>query len=154
IEEGKLKGYKKVDINRLFKANKYDYILVEGDGAKKKPIKAPRKTEPIVPEKTSILIGVVGMDSLGTKKDTKNVLGLEEFIKITGGKEGFIIDENDIIKLIENKNGLFKVRKARIILVLNKVNRKNLIKAEKIKMVIESNCSDFLEKVFLVEEFK
>ncbi len=44
---------------------KADVLLCEADGAKHKPLKAPRKHEPVIPEACDIVIGVAGLDGLG-----------------------------------------------------------------------------------------
>ena len=42
-----------------------DVLLCEADGAKHKPLKSPRKQEPVIPEACDIVIGVAGLDGLG-----------------------------------------------------------------------------------------
>jgi molybdenum cofactor cytidylyltransferase len=41
-----------------------DYVLVEADGAKMLPVKAPDRHEPAVPPQTTLLVPVVGIDAL------------------------------------------------------------------------------------------
>lgn len=47
----------------LARAN-IDYVLVEADGAKMLPVKAPAAHEPAVPHETTLLVPVVGIDAL------------------------------------------------------------------------------------------
>lgn len=152
IEKNKIKGYSNSDIDTIFSKKIFDYIIVEGDGARRKSIKAPRENEPIVPISTNILIGVIGMDAYGENVTEDNVFGLKEFLKITGKKKHEQIDINDIRKLIVNPEGLFKYRGGKNILVLNKVNEYNLDVSNKIKIYIENNYIDFINKVIKVEE--
>lgn len=42
-----------------------DFVLVEADGSRMRPIKAPAAHEPVVPPETTLLIPVVGIDALG-----------------------------------------------------------------------------------------
>lgn len=42
-----------------------DYVLVEADGAKGLPLKAPAEHEPVIPAKTSLVVAVAGLDGLG-----------------------------------------------------------------------------------------
>lgn len=42
-----------------------DYVLVEGDGAKGRPLKAPAAHEPVIPAETALVIAVVGLDGVG-----------------------------------------------------------------------------------------
>lgn len=41
-----------------------DYVLVEADGARMRPIKAPAEHEPVVPSDTTLLVPVAGIDAL------------------------------------------------------------------------------------------
>ena len=42
-----------------------DYVLLEADGAKRLPLKAPAAHEPVIPEGTALVIAVAGMDGVG-----------------------------------------------------------------------------------------
>ena len=42
-----------------------DYVLVEADGAKMLPLKAHAEYEPVIPECTSFVVCVVGIDGVG-----------------------------------------------------------------------------------------
>ena len=42
-----------------------DYMVVEADGARHRPFKAPANFEPVVPSSTSVLLSVIGADALG-----------------------------------------------------------------------------------------
>lgn len=43
----------------------FDLVLVEADGAKGFPVKLPRQGEPVIVPETDLVLGVVGMSSLG-----------------------------------------------------------------------------------------
>lgn len=154
VEKNKIKGYSNYDIDNIFSKKIFDYIIVEGDGAKRKPIKAPRKNEPIVPPNTDILIGVIGMDSYEKEVNEDNVFGLEEFLRITGKDKNKKIDVNDIKELIINSQGLFKYKSKKNILVLNKINEKSLEASNRIKQYLEKYHNDLVNRVIKVEEIK
>jgi probable selenium-dependent hydroxylase accessory protein YqeC len=122
-EDGKLLGVNKELINNIFRSNIFDYILVEGDGSKRLPIKAPAEHEPVVPELTTKVIGVIGMDALGKEINSENVHRPELFCEIVNCSIGDYIDEDKILRLIQCKNGLFKgtPKNAGKYLLLNKV---------------------------------
>lgn len=44
-----------------------DIILLEADGAKGRPCKAPAAHEPVIPHQCDIVIGVLGLDAVGQK---------------------------------------------------------------------------------------
>lgn len=107
-EEGKLIGLDSEIINNIFLRNIFDFIIVEGDGSKGKPIKAPAEHEPVIPSLSTKVIGVIGLDSLGKKINSENVHRPELFCHITNSNMGDIIDEEKVLLLIKNNNGLFK----------------------------------------------
>lgn len=62
VEEGKLAA-PKFAFTEL--AEIADYVLVEADGAKGLPLKAPAEHEPVIPAETKLVIAVAGLDGLG-----------------------------------------------------------------------------------------
>ena len=50
-----------------------DFILIEGDGSKNLPLKAPKDNEPVIIKETNLVIGIMGFDSINKKiKDIYN----------------------------------------------------------------------------------
>ena len=55
-----------VDVpGRLLSRTDVDYVLVEADGSRMRPCKAPAKHEPVIPPQTTLVVPVVGIDALG-----------------------------------------------------------------------------------------
>lgn len=106
--ENKLLGADKEFVEELYKEKIFDYILVEGDGSKRKPIKAPDFYEPVIPGNTTKIIGVIGLDSIGKSIDSKHVHRPELFCKLTGTSFGDVIGEKEIVSIILSPEGLFK----------------------------------------------
>lgn len=119
VKDEKLIGVSLEKIEDIIKKELFDYILIEADGAKRKPIKAPADYEPVVPKSTTMTIGVIGLDCFGESIGSV-VHRPEIFIKIT--KTDFLdqVDEDIITKLVLNKKGLFKNAYGKKILLLNK----------------------------------
>ena len=112
----------------IFYENYFDYIIVEADGSKMKPIKAPRKGEPLIPRSTSIVIGVVGLDAFGKPIDKETVHRVEQFLEVTEGKPGETIDEAAIVNLVLHEKGLFKNAEGmKKYLLLNKADNEELV---------------------------
>ena len=105
--ENKLLGIDPEHINLLFRKNIFDLILVEGDGSKQKPIKAPAEHEPVIPSKTTKLVGVIGLDALDCTIDDDHVHRPEQFCRITGHTENELITYSSIAGLIISEEGLF-----------------------------------------------
>lgn len=107
-ETKKVKSVSSAFLDTLFTSGVFDYILVEADGAKGKPIKAPAEDEPVVPALTTLVVGVVGMDACGRAAKDDTVFRLERFCDVTNISEGEIVTEKTIANLIKHDCGLFK----------------------------------------------
>ena len=142
-EEDKLKGIECNLINQLFLEEAFDYILVEGDGAKGKPIKVPADYEPVIPTLSTIVIAVIGLDAVGRSITNENVHRVHEFCEITEKKIDEIISEEDLALISINEKGLFKFDpvESKKFLFLNKARVPEDIKMiERIKKKIKICC--------------
>ena len=131
---GKLKGFVPEIVDKLLCSGIADYILVEADGSKNKPIKAPAEHEPVLPEKTDILVGLTGFDCYGKMIGSDSVFRVNEFCKMSGKSTGGTVDAEALLSLITSRFGLFKAApvNARKVWILNKVDtREALMIAEK-----------------------
>lgn len=120
--DNKIIGVDKNRVDKIYDEGFFDTILVEGDGAKRKPIKAPGPWEPVIPRCTTQTLGIIGLDALGKPVNDKNVHRWKQFCATTKTKENDIIDENIITRLIASPNGLFKdvPKNSRCMVLLNK----------------------------------
>ncbi len=153
--EGKLRGFANIDIDQLYMNSNFDYIIVEGDGSRKKPIKAPAEYEPVIPSLTDCTIGVIGMDSIGKQINPTNVHRIKEFCNIVNEVEENIIDEKIITKLVVHKLGIFKntPKNSRKYLLLNKVEEETKKSAKKIgEILINENIN--LDGIIVVSLIK
>lgn len=141
-KEKKLLGLSRELIEKIHHKKIFDYILLEADGSKRKPIKAPADHEPVIPRNTDKTIGVIGIDSIGKRINEENVHRPELFCKATESKMEDIISETNIYKLIKSNVGLFKgvPAESKKYVLLNKVdNKEQQRKAEKIIRLIGAN---------------
>lgn len=122
--EGKLLGVNPSFLDAVFLRDIYDYILVEGDGSKGRPVKAPAEHEPVVPAAATKVIGLIGLDCVGKQADRDSVHRPEQFCRLVGCREGDVIDTGMLVKLAAHKEGLFKAapEQAQKYLVLNKAD--------------------------------
>lgn len=150
-EDSKLKGLTKQLVCEIVNSNNIDIVLIEADGAKGKPIKAPNIKEPVIPYCTTTVIGVIGLDSIGKIADDTTVHRLEEFFEITGCRYGDIINIQHLISLIKHECGVFKscLPNMKKVLLLNKADdlRKMQYGREISKALINSGLSIFITRL-------
>ncbi|MBW2040069.1 MAG: putative selenium-dependent hydroxylase accessory protein YqeC [Deltaproteobacteria bacterium] len=110
-------------IERIDQELPIDHIIVEADGAKRLPIKAPADHEPVVPPATSLLIPMVGIDALGRPLGEEAAFRPSRIAELTGATIGDPITPQVIASLIIHPQGLIKGTppRARVIPFLNKV---------------------------------
>ena len=107
-DQEKLKGVEREFVDEIYQKHLFDYIVVEADGSKRRPIKAPAHYEPVIPGETTRVIGVIGLDALGKPITDQYVHRPSLFCSITGKKMGGTIDRKCLIHLILSQDGLFK----------------------------------------------
>jgi probable selenium-dependent hydroxylase accessory protein YqeC len=147
IEGDKIKGVLPEVLDELFEEGACSYILVEADGSRRKPIKAPGPHEPVVPQKATQVFGVIGMDAIGRTLDEKTVHRPELLSEITGTSMGSMIDCEIIARLILSPRGLFKNAGlfSKKILVLNKAEDFILLdKARQIASKVRTKLAEAL----------
>ncbi len=100
----------------------FDYILVEADGSRGHPVKAPAAHEPAMPDVAGLVIGLVGLDCIGEAMDARTVHRSELFGPLVGLAPGEPIGAGHLAGLVSSRDGLFKSAPAtsRRALILNK----------------------------------
>lgn len=144
-DEGKLKGISKKRADDIFAQNQYDVILIEADGSKGKPVKAPAEYEPVIPASTGVVIGVIGIDCFGKRITADYVHRPDIFASLTGVDYGGVIEERCILSLVSLPEGLFKdcPESAKKVLLFNKVlDGASKEIAERIGYKILEKCND------------
>ena len=119
-ETGKLQGLDDRLITQL--SHLADCVLIEADGAAGRPIKAPAQWEPVIPPFSSLVIPIVGLDSIGKPATEEWAFRLSELCAVTGLIRGEIIIPQAIAKLLCHPHGSLKNVPAQIpvIPLLNK----------------------------------
>jgi probable selenium-dependent hydroxylase accessory protein YqeC len=108
VNERKLSGIDRECIAKLHEGKRFDCILVECDGARHKPIKAPAEYEPVVPDNVTRAIGVIGLDAVGNPVTDEYVHRLEQFCAVVQRRPGEMIDVEAVVELMVSAQGLFK----------------------------------------------
>lgn len=144
MDNDKIRGITTEYLKDIQKNEIFDIILVEADGARMKPLKAPANHEPVVPSFSTITIGIIGLDSIGIPLDKDHVHRPEILSSILNVELPHIIDENDILNLVEHKEGIFKGSCGKQIIFLNKASDDDRIDSgSKIRgRLLDKGCKD------------
>ncbi len=122
-EPGKLKGIHPAWIPALRAT--WDIVLVEADGSRRLPLKAPADHEPVLPPGTDLVVGVVGLSGLGRPLDDRTVHRPERFRDLTGCALGQPITWDHVVALARHPQGLFKNAPGPRAMLLNQADQAN-----------------------------
>lgn len=107
-EDGKVEGIPPEWCDRLHASGAADTLVVEADGSKRKPLKAPGENEPVVPAGTTVFVAVLGLTCLDKTLDEENVFRADLVAAATGTKTGARIRPPLIAKLFLSPQGPIK----------------------------------------------
>lgn len=85
-----------------------DLVLVEGDGSRRLPVKAPGSNEPVIPENSDLVLAVCGLSALG-QPGAEVCFRLEYVLRLLetygraghAGEPGWILASNDLACLMK-----------------------------------------------------
>ena len=123
-QNDKLHGFAPEAI-RVFKdSGLFDWILIEADGAARRPLKAPAEHEPVISPDTTVLVAVVGLEVLGQPLSEKLVFRSDLAGPLMGLAVGEVITAAALTRLFAHPNGSFKgaPSSARRYIFLNKAD--------------------------------
>lgn len=112
----------------------FDFVLVEADGARMLPIKAPATHEPAMPQGTSLVVPVIGIDSIN-QPIQKTSHRPEILSRLLGKSLNDKLTVQDLARALIDKQGGLKLvpDDARVIPAINKVQTdKQLMAAREI----------------------
>jgi len=100
-----------------------DYVLVEADGARKLPLKAPAAHEPVIPEETKLVIAVAGLDGVGRIPE-ETAFRPELYAALTGKQTDEPVGEADVAAVLSHPDGQRKqvTNGMRFCVLLNKAD--------------------------------
>ncbi len=126
-EQGRLKGISPETVDKLAKLGRIPIIINEADGAAHRSLKAPNASEPLIPESTTLVIPIVGIDALGAPLCEEQVFRCDIVSRITGLALGEIVSADAIATLLTHPDGIAKgtLATARIIPFINKIDLNN-----------------------------
>ena len=106
--ENKLIGLPPELIDALAATKLFRWIIVEADGAARKPLKAPADHEPVIPKSTTRVAGICGLSAVGNPFTEKWVHRPERFAEITGLNIGQTIPGEIFRDILVHEKGIFK----------------------------------------------
>ena len=122
--KGRVFGASSALIDALHARADVDVVIVEADGSRSLPFKAPGPHEPVVPQATTILAPIAGMNALGQPLDEAHVHRSELVAALSRQPLGSAITAKTLARVLSHPEGGAKQcpNGARLVPILNKID--------------------------------
>ena len=104
----KLMGFSPAAIAELWRSGLFRWIIIEADGAARKPIKAPADHEPVIPADSKWVVGLVGLLCIGEPFSDQWVFRPDRFRRISGLNHGEPISPAATATALVHPQGILK----------------------------------------------
>ncbi|MCD6567868.1 MAG: putative selenium-dependent hydroxylase accessory protein YqeC [Dehalococcoidia bacterium] len=148
----KLQGIAPELVDKLANLGQISCIIVEADGAAHRSLKAPNSTEPVIPQSTTLVISIVGIDALGCHLNEEKVFRPHIVSRLIGLELGEIITADAIATLITHPEGITRGSPpgARIIPFINEMDLEDdLSQGRRLSLKILERKHPQIERVIL-----
>lgn len=141
-QQEKLVGFPPDVIQIFWESGYFRWIIVEADGAKKLPLKAPASHEPVIPRCSNRVIGVLGLSALGKTLDHHTVFRPELVAGISSLEPGMDIVTDTLCSVLSHRLGIFKgtPASAKKIAFLNQADIPSL--ANDAQLIMDTLCGN------------
>ncbi|MDW8327015.1 MAG: selenium cofactor biosynthesis protein YqeC [Anaerolineales bacterium] len=119
-----------------------DLVLVEADGARRLPFKAPAEHEPAIPDCATVVVVIVGLDVLGQPLDAAHVHRPERAAALAGVALGETVTAEVIARVLSHPQGGRKNAPTgtRLVALLNKAeSAERLAQARRLATLVLNN---------------
>lgn len=109
-DEGKLAGLPVEAIDDLHHllAERGGVLLVEADGSRQRPLKAPAEHEPVIPPTSDLVVPVIGLRAIGQLLGPEVVHRPERLAQVTDLELGQRIEPAHLVRLLTSTDGSLK----------------------------------------------
>lgn len=144
LANGKLNGLSSELAHQIIDIDAVDVLVIEADGAARRPLKAPNATEPVIPERSKLIVAVVGFDALGQTLCEEVVFRAAIASELTGLPMGAKITCNAVAKLLTHSDGIAKGAPAdsEVAPFINKVESKGDLEEAQKLAALTLRCAD------------
>lgn len=122
--ETKVKGFDPGVIDELYESKGLDWVLVKADGARRRDFKAPDRTEPAIPSRSTVVVVVASVAAVGRPNDTDWVHRPERVAEIADVSVGEPLTPVSMAAVLASDRGGTKAipERARAVLLVNKAD--------------------------------
>ncbi len=104
----RLYGFSPAAIDAAARTGRFTRIVVEADGSRRRPLKAPDAAEPVFPGSTDAVVAVAGLSGIGLPLDAATVFRPERWSALTGLPIDHAITPDALARVIVHPDGLMR----------------------------------------------
>ncbi len=104
----KVGGFAPEEVERFYQALEPDLLVVEADGSRHRPFKAPSVSEPLIPPETTLLVALAGLSVLGRRLDGESVHRPEVVSELAEAPLGSVVDAALVAQVLGDRQGGLK----------------------------------------------
>jgi probable selenium-dependent hydroxylase accessory protein YqeC len=152
LTENKLIGFEPEAVKKFWESGLFHWILVEADGAAQRPLKAPAAHEPVIPECSTHVVAVVGLDAVGRSLNDQWVFRPDLYSQLAGIPLNSPITEKSVVAVILDERGMMKgcPPTAKRCVFLNKAEEDHTFAAGKrIATILYEKGEEKLERILI-----
>lgn len=101
---------------------RFDKVLIEADGSRRRPYKGWADTEPVLPEGVDITVAVIPVPPPGLMVSEESIHRLPLFLEISGARPGEALRPEHLAAAIAHPRGLLAKTRGRTILFFNQAD--------------------------------
>lgn len=131
MDQQKVKGASSTEISALLDRIDSDVLLIEADGSRGLPMKAPKPHEPVIPPETTLVVPVVALSVLGKPLDEAHVYNAEAINNRYGFGMGNRVKSPWVAQVLRDEELMLRgvPDKARLIALINQVPESGYMRA-------------------------
>jgi molybdenum cofactor cytidylyltransferase len=138
VAQNKAYGIEPTLVERIVALPSVDAVIIEADGARMKPFKAPAQHEPVIPPCTTLVVPMAGIEAIGRPLDAASVHRPERIAALTGGAMGDPVTPEMVAAVLAHPQGGRRgvPPSARVVPLLNKVETGELATARQVARLL------------------
>lgn len=136
-DDHKVRGLQPAEVDGLFESGVAPFVLVEADGSRGRPLKAPADHEPVVPASATLVVVVVGSDAVGQPYSAAAHRPAAA-AALTGAGVGDRITADAVAEVVASPAGGLKglPEGARVVVAITKVDERRRQAADRIATLV------------------
>lgn len=104
----KVRGFDADVVDEVYASERFDWLLVKADGARRREFKAPGPGEPVVPGQTTHVVPVASVQGIGKSLDAPTVHRPERVAAIAGAEVGETVTPETVGRVLGSESGGLK----------------------------------------------